>query len=184
MTQVSLAALALVTGGVVLLFLAWRTKGRAGLLAAGGWLCLPAGLWLFTRDVGIEFGMVYGLAVPGLAALAVVGLTAQRRGAVAGGLTERGIPLPGPAAVLRTLEHLVLIVVVAGAASAAVALCVGYLISSIAANRFTVAGVLLPVLWGVSAYWLGATSQPRRRAALVGLLGIAGCLVLRLGVWQ
>jgi len=183
-TQLSVAALALVCGGVLLLFLAWRTKDRVRLPVVGGWLCLLAALWLFARDAGLEYGLVYGLALPGLAALAVVGLAAQRRSAVAGGPAESGVRWPGPAAALRTLERVVLIVVVAGAACAAMALSIGYLLGASPANRFALAGVLLPVLWGVSAYWLGAASRPRVRAAVIAVLGSAGYIVLRLGVWQ
>lgn len=184
MTWLSAAALALAAGGVVLLFVAWRTKRRARLPVIGGWLTLLASLWLFVRDVGPEFGLVYGLAVPGLAALALVGVTAERRTPVAGGVAQFGVPLPGAAAVLRTLERFVLIVVVAGAASAAVALGIGYLFASSRAGRFALAGVLLPVLWGAWAYWLGAADKPRPRAVVVALLGVAGYVVLRLGVWQ
>lgn len=184
MTQLSVGAVALVSGGVLLLFLAWRTKDRVRPPVVGGWLCLLAALWLFARDAGFEYGLVYGLALPGLAALSVVVLTAQRRRAVAGKLAERSVAWPAPVAVLCTLERAVLIVVVAGIACAAMALSIGYLVSASAANRFAVAGVLLPALWGVSAYWLGATSRPRPRAAVIALLGVTGCVILRLGVWQ
>jgi hypothetical protein len=166
---------------VLLLYGAWRRGSRA--LAGGGLAGIAIATISWCTAAGPEFGLVYALTVPAVAAVAVIAAANRRRGmppVYAPAL--RRVPRPGARSTLHAAGRAGLLLPGTGLATALAALGIGYLASDDPAGRLVLAGLLLPLLWGLGSYWLLAASQPWRPAAVVALGGLAGAGFLALGV--
>lgn len=172
------ALLSIVT--VALLFAAWRCGSRAW--AAAAVVLLVAAIVTWCAAAGVEFGLVYALTLPSLAAFAVVAAANSRRGDAPGSApAARRLPAPTAAGTASAVGRTLLVLPGAGIAAALGALAIGYLLHDNAADRLVTAGLLLPLLWGLAGYWLSAARRIARPLATLAVAGIAGAAFLALG---
>ncbi len=175
------AGAALSLGFVAGLFGAWR-RG-SGAWAAAALILLLAAIVTWCAAAGVEFGLVYALTLPSLAAFALIAAVNDRRGATPRSApAARRLPAPTAGGAAQALGKVMLVVPGAGVAAALGALAIGYLLHEEAADRLVTAGLLLPLLWGLAAYWLSAARRIARPLAALAVAAIAGAAFLRLGV--
>jgi hypothetical protein len=168
-------------GTIALLFSAWRRGSGAWAAASAALLVAAIATWC--AAAGVEFGLVYALTLPSLAAFAVIAAANGRRGDAPGSApAARRLPAPTAAGTASALGRTLLVVPGAGAAAALGALAIGYLLHENAADRLVTAGLLLPLLWGLAGYWLSAARRIERPLATLAVTGIAGAAFLALGV--
>lgn len=175
------AGVALSFGTIALLFRAWRQS--SGAWAAAAVLLLIAAIATWCAAAGVEFGVVYALTLPSLAALALIAAVNDRRGDAPHTVpAARRLPAPTASGTARALGRAVLLGPGAGVAAALSALAIGYLLQEASADRLVTAGLLLPLLWGLASYWLSAARRLVRPLTTLVLAAIAGATYLALGV--
>lgn len=183
MTPAALA-LGMTIAGVVTLHASWRhPHARHWPAVTGGWLLLAGAVAAWIRAAGAEFGIAYAaLAVPPVAGILIV-MTRDARG------TRRETPRPwAPArlvsrhAIAHAACRACVAIPLAGAAS---------LLTSVAfitplpwsdADRYVLAIVVAPVVWGFLSTWAAVTSRLACTAAVFSIIVLAASAILSAGV--
>lgn len=166
-------------GGVVCLWWSWRAREpKPRLLKPLGWALLMLACLPWSRALGVEFGLAYALMVMTLAAWLLVIATAATGPAAAPEQVAQRLHWPTWRSLVRHTGLFLLVVPVAGVASALA--CVGAvrLLPWQPANSLTVVIVLQPLIWGALAYWFTAAPRIRRPLAASVLAGTAGAALI------
>lgn len=174
-----LLILAVLSGvaGILLLWWSWRApQPKPPLFMPLGWALLLLSMVLWCYAQGVEFGLVYALMVMTVAAWAVIVAGAETGPVAAQVQVEQPLRRPGWGALGRHSGLFLLVVPVAGVASAFA--CVGAmrLLPWQPVNSLIAVIVLQPVVWGALAYWFAATRslwRPLSASIAAGLAGAA-----------
>lgn len=171
----SLVALAISLGGVVTLYLSWRSARRPKWpTVATGWLLLGLSVTLWTRSGGAEFGSAdaaIAVAFCAWSVVAAVGRDSRHSG-------ERRLQprvarvIPRRTATLRVMTRAVVAAPLAGTASLLASVLLVQALPWTAVNRYVFAIVVAPIVWGLLAVWVGMTAGLWRVALL--LAGVSG----------
>lgn len=154
------AAMLVSLSGIGLLYACWRGLLRRRPLRVialgGGWALQLVALALWTQAMGAEIGVSLGLLA--MAPLAWLPVAVGASNGPANVLLQPPVALRRPAlpALVRQTVRALAVLALAGAAAALAAVAVTGLLPWQAANRFALAILLVPVLWGLGAYWICA----------------------------
>lgn len=173
---------ALVSGslGVLLLYVAWRGAGAARRwLVAAGWLLVAASCWSWAGHAGVEFGLAFAMLQVPLVAWLLVGSNTHVRSNKARPQTPVALAAPGVAGVLRHVGIFLVAVPLAGCSSALLVLALGTMLPLDEPGRIAVVILVLPIAWGLAAYWATAGASLLRPAAGLAA-GAAICAALLL----
>lgn len=150
-------------------------------MRASGWLTLVAAWGAWTLASGVEFGTVFALTTPALVAVALVwkhrkrrpGPPATPRGStVAQNSAERGTAL------MLHSTRLLLTVPLAAAASLHAGTAIAVLLPLTRPDALALGILLLPLLWGLSAYWMLMAPRFWLPAVIVSGSGVAAALLI------
>lgn len=168
--------------GLGMIFLSWKSRIQLkDTFTSVGWLLLVLALIAWIGLSGWEFGLIYGLTLPSLAALLLVGFNAESNNSGMSNLPRMQLATPSQRAVLKTVFRVLLIVPFALVTSVFISYTLGVLLLEVELNQMVLAICVLPVIWGVFAWWLLADT--RRLRPILSLIGITAlCFVPLLGV--
>lgn len=174
-------AVALGASGVTGLYCSWRRFALSGRwVVAASWLLIAASLWAWSVAAGAEFGISFGLLALSLfgGLLVLVNFEVRER--------KQARPTPTQAVAVDPRSwgrHLLLFVVSIPLAGVAAIFCTVLLCSLLpwaTADEAVLAVFLVPVVWGLAAYWACADPRPLRPAAALLLAALAPGLFLYL----
>lgn len=169
----SLAALSGIAG-VASLFAAWRERWPRRIAVSAGWGLLVLSCVLWVRAAGAEFGLVYAPLGIALCGWLAVGLTAEpRRGAPERAPAYAALGRPDRRSLARHVLLFVYVVPLAGLASILASVTLAHRLPWEPANALVAGILMMPLLWGLAAYWIVAASRPLRPA-----LALAACAAL------
>ncbi|MEX1198822.1 MAG: hypothetical protein WEB57_13310 [Pseudohongiellaceae bacterium] len=154
-------------GGVILLYLSWRTTWPSGsvparLTVAGGWLLQAVAACLWVRASNMEFGLTYALLVLTLSAWALTVFNREIRSGRQRAAESGRIMLPGTGTLGRQALRLAAAVPLAGASAAFTAIALTSLLPWPQASQLSTGVLVMPVLWGAASAWTCADPQPWR----------------------
>jgi len=169
----SLLGVALGASGVAGLYSCWRKMPLSGpLVVALSWLLVAASLWAWSQASGVEFGVSYALMGFSLVAWLVLLFNYEVRESK----QARSAPSASVTVDSRSWgRHALLFVMtlpLAGAASIFSCVWLCSFLPGHTTDKMVLAVFLVPVVWGLAAYWAGADPRPAR-PALALLLAIA-----------
>lgn len=179
MTAALLSILAVVcaTVGITLLYRSWSRRPRMSrMVPTAGWalLLIAAACWIAVD--GWEFGMVYAITVPSIPAGLLLWLVSDRRPGRVDGTQRRPLARPSWSAVRTNLVTLLLVVVLGVVASTLITSAVGLLLPFGELDRMVFIVCVMPVVWGLTAFWL--TVDARRLRPIVSLIALSGLSLL------
>ncbi|WP_022697463.1 hypothetical protein [Euryhalocaulis caribicus] len=178
------AAVLSAIAGVFCLHFAWKRRPKPGrtLPVIAGWALIAASLPLWIAASGPEYGTAYALLTMGfLAWIAVLPRAKFSRARV-----ERKPSGPVHATrgrMNRLVRHGLLFLIstpVAAVSSALFTIAALKLLPGSAANRMAFSFLLIPVVWGIAAYWTIADTKLVRPAAAIIAAGAAGAALIYL----
>lgn len=175
-------AIALVATGisVLTLYASWRRPHRRKALAnVSGWLTLGVAATFWVRYGGVEYGVAYTAMALSTIAWLLIGLTrdAPRR------QRHRPRPYVSPGPVTHhALGHAVgrAFVAIPLAGLTSLLACVAMIapLAWVTADRYVLAIMLSPILWGGLSVWAGMTSRLVRTAAVFSSIAVAASAIL------
>lgn len=173
--------LALGATGVAGLYSSWRRLPLSGpWVVSACWLLVLASLWAWSAGAGAEFGISFGLI--GLSLLGWVAVLYNFELRERKGLrptTTRAVSIDARSWGRHGLLFL-LAVPLAGAASI---LCTIWLCSLLPwhpTDKMVLAVLLVPVVWGLAAYWACADRRPLRPAGALAAAAALPALIIYL----
>jgi hypothetical protein len=161
--------------GTALLHLSWRraTPDRA-VTTAIGWLFLVGSLALWVGAAGAEYAPVFAILALPFAAWLLASVSHERRERPSTTLTRRSLHGPELAKLLNHLGLFAAVVPLAGTTSSLVATALIRWWPGEAVNSMAIGVLLMPVLWGLLAFWVCATERRLRAVSLLAGLGVLG----------
>ncbi|MQA92357.1 MAG: hypothetical protein GEU90_19375 [Gemmatimonas sp.] len=166
-------AIACTISGVALLYRSWtRRPDGARAVAAVGWLLLGATAVPWFALDGWEFGAIYAITVPSLAAGLILWLVADRRRRRAEPLPRWSVAAPGWPAVRKVMGTFLLVVPFGAVASTVVTGAAGLLLPISELNQLVFIVCVMPIVWGLFAYRMLAA--PSRRRSVLSLAALSG----------
>ena len=166
--------------GVACLFLSWKAAAPSRGLISAGWLLLLLATVCWILASGAEFGVSYVcLAIPVIAwllAFVSADVRTQRAQVFSAG------SLSMPRAKTLAKHGLLLILSLPVAAVAATLVCVAFakLLPLSNVNATVLAVFLMPLIWGIGAYWVCADPKRIRPTAWMFALGGASAAFIYL----
>lgn len=160
--------------GTGILYFSWKSKVQLKeSFTVVGWSFLVAALFCWIEFNGWEFGTLYAITLPSLAALLYVSYNAEINNSSVSSADFEPIRRPCSQLILRFVGKLFLILPFALIASIFVSYGVSILTLQSELNQMVMAICTLPIVWGLFAYWLLAdTKVIRPIASLIGLTGL------------
>lgn len=170
-------AVACTVSAVALLYRSWSRRPEGSRVAvATGWLLLAvAAAWWIALD-GWEFGTIYAITVPSLAAAGVLCLVADRRPGRVRNAPHTPMARASWRAVRANLFTFLLVFPFGVVASTLVTSAVGLLLPFGELDQLAFIVCAVPVVWGLVAFWL--TMDVRRRRPIVSLGALSGLSLL------
>lgn len=165
MEQVLVVLLALASGvaGMLCLYGSWRGWWRRPLALSCGWALLILSSWLWMAGQGVEFGIVYAsLAISILAWLAVAANYEVRRRHKTAPQRVEALVLPQGRSLWRHLLLFVGVVPLAGSAAILGSVMLAHMTGWQPVNAMVSGILLMPVLWGLGAWWVCADARLQR----------------------
>lgn len=166
--------------GVLTLYVSWRRPHRHKALAnASGWLTLGVAATFWVRYGGVEYGVAYTAMGVSTVSWLLIGLTrdAPRR--------LRAGPRPyvslGPVtrhALGDAVGRAFVAIPLAGLASLLACVAMITPLASVAADRYVLAIMLSPIVWGGLSVWAGMTSRLVRTAAVFSSIAVVASAIL------
>lgn len=169
--------------GVGLLFGSWTRRLRPRkLVMPAGWAILSLSAVVWIRFGGPEFGIAWGLIAVALIAWSFAALgREQRRPDERRPQAHAAGKRPDRRAVGLTLARILVVAVLTGVASILFSVAATTYLPWDAGNRYVLAALAAPVVWGGVAVWTATTTRlPRAAGVLVGV-SAACALLLFLG---
>lgn len=158
--------------GVACLYLSWRgVLRKGGWPVPLGWALIGLSIYLWVRAQGGEFGTAFALLVMPLFAWAVIGFAVELRSAAR--RTRDPEPATNGPGGHRWAYHagmLLLTVLLSGAAALLGASALGGLLPWEPVDAMVFAAYLMPVLWGVAAFWVSADPKVYRPVVVLAVL--------------
>lgn len=150
----TLAGLALLGGGTLVLRQAWLARRRDHRLLWAGWALVLAGMAAFWMGWGGELGIPFGLIALGLLAYSLISATHERRTAKSRPLRETALdPEERSPSWGRAIFKSLLAIVLAGIASIGLGVLFAVKGPLPEADRIIIGGLLVPILWGGGMAW-------------------------------
>lgn len=173
--------LALGAAGVAALYSSWRKLPLSGpWVVAAGWLLVAVSLWSWVAGAGAEFGISYGLiAFSLLGAVLVLYNFELRERKLARSNGTRALTID-PRSWGRHGLLLVAAVPLAGLASTLLTVWLASFLPWHPTDRMVLAVLLVPVIWGLAAWWACADSRPLRPVSVLGAAAVLPALILYL----
>lgn len=173
--------LALGATGVAGLYSSWRRLALSGAaVVAVSWLLIAASLWAWSRAVGAEFGVSFALLALSLfggLALLVNFEVRERKGDKTA--TTQAVTID-PRSWGRHLLLFFATVPLAGVAATFCTVMLCALLPWHPTDKMVLAVLLVPVTWGLAAYWACADTRPLRPVIVLLLGALAPALYLYL----
>jgi hypothetical protein len=172
-------ALATSLAGVAVLYASWRrTRGGKWVTIPAGWMLLGLSMAAWIRFGGGEFGTAYEMMAVSFVAWGFVALSREtRRSGDRRRQLRTPAVAPGRSAALRTLARVVVVVPLAGTASALAGVAVAAILPWGTTDRYVFALIAVPILWGGLSIWTGLTEKLSRAALVLAGVSVA-CSVL------
>lgn len=169
-----LAALA-----VACLFWSWKGSSKSWLMASG-WVFASLSLWAWVMASGAEFGVTLAFLVLPLIAWAMMLFNADVRQQRLQTYRQGALTAPRVQTLLYQVLLFILVVPVAGAAAVFTTTAFTLLLPVAKVNAVVTAVILIPIVWGLAAYWVCAARKLHGPAIwlLVVTGGCAGLLYL------
>ncbi|MCG8414432.1 MAG: hypothetical protein MI746_09470 [Pseudomonadales bacterium] len=165
-------------GGAGVLYFSWKSKIQLKeSFNVLGWSLLVAALFSWTGLNGWEFGTLYAITLPSLAALLYVSYNAELNGSSVAAPSFKPIKKPTGRQALSFIGKLLLILPFALTASIFVSYGVSILAVQSELNQLVMAICILPIIWGFFAYWLLADTRLVRPVA--SQIGLASLFVVQ-----
>jgi hypothetical protein len=162
--------------GIALLYRSWLRRPQGSRPAAAGWLLLVvAAAWWIALD-GWEFGLIYSITVPSLAAGIALWIVADRRPGRVAPAVHLAISRPSWSAVRENLVTFFLVVPFGVMASTLVTTAAGLLLPFGDLDQVVFIVCAVPVVWGVVACWL--TIDAHRLRPVLSLAALSGASLL------
>lgn len=167
-------------GGLAVLYLAWRRPGRSIPLLVLGWGLLVVSALPWAAAGGADRGPALAMVAVSAAALLLIGITGQWRGAAPRRRRE-ATPAAEPAGGTGW-GHWSLVILVAGPLAAAAAFALGLPFMRVdswaESDRLVASAFAIVILWSAAAVWVCATPRLMRATATLAGLTAAGAVVL------
>lgn len=150
-----LLALACTAAGIILLHRSWsRRPQRSRVAVATGWMLFAvAAAWWIAAE-GWEFGTIYAITVPSLAAGGLLWVVADRRPGRVRVTHRKPVARPSWSAVRANLLTFLLAVPFGVLASTLVTSAMGLLLPFGELDQLAFIVCIMPVVWGLVAFWL------------------------------
>tara|TARA_R110001599_G_scaffold353826_1_gene599283 strand:- start:56851 stop:57390 length:540 start_codon:yes stop_codon:yes gene_type:complete len=175
----SIIALLLITTGVIGLYFSWRRPGPGKhWVVAVSWLLIALSVGFWSRAWGLEFGIVYSCLALSLCGGLVLLLNYEVRERKQVRPVETQLVVINPRSWGRHITLLVTVLPVAGAVAVMGSVLFASWLPWQTVNAMVFAGFMVPVVWGLAAYWACADPMPARPACV--LLTVALPLALYL----
>tara|TARA_R110001592_G_scaffold363396_2_gene687699 strand:+ start:120351 stop:120890 length:540 start_codon:yes stop_codon:yes gene_type:complete len=175
----SIIALLLISAGVTGLYFSWRRTGPGKhWVVAGSWLLIALSLGFWSRAWGLEFGIVYSCLALSLCGGLVLLLNYEVRERKQVRPVETQLVVINPRSWGRHIMLLVTVLPVAGAVAVMGSVLMASWLPWQTVNAMVFAVFMIPVVWGLAAYWVCADPMPARPACT--LLSVALPLALYL----
>jgi hypothetical protein len=160
-------------GGLVLLRLAWRQRGRRPEAVLGGWLMIASGFLALCVHSGAELGIAYATMALSIFSYLVIAATFERRASRNVSATDRALEpevrrVNLPRAVVKSL----LAIVLAGVTSVGFGVAFAVSMPLDPPDRIMIGGLLVPLLWGGGMAWTLSDPKLLRATALLTLLSV------------
>lgn len=160
--------------GIVLLRQAWLRRGRARMLALGGWFAVGGGFYALMYAEGAEIGVTYGLLALSIGAYGTILANIQlsdRAAQVDKG--DRALePEQRRTNIPRAIAKSLLAIVLAGVAAIGIGVAFAVSMPLEPQDRIMIGGLLVPVLWGGGMAWTLSDAKLARAAILLTLVSI------------
>jgi hypothetical protein len=166
-------------GGAALLYASWRGRLQPKRLAVtGGWLLIAVSVGFWIRAVGAEFGIAIAAMQLSIVAWTLVMANRHIRRSIGRRQEPSGLDLPRFQSVVHHSGRFLLAVPLAAGSGTLLVLAAVALLPWSEVDRLALAVLLVPLIWGVLAYW--ACLERRLARPALGLLagGALGALVL------
>ncbi|OFE13078.1 hypothetical protein PHACT_07945 [Pseudohongiella acticola] len=189
MLTVAAIALLLNGAGVGLLYLSWRDRADSKKWRVpAAWALLALAMWVWTLASGVEFGVVQVFLVSAVLAWLLVLFNARKRSpdrAARRELSDRpaiassaGLALPNASAFARQCWLFIVVVPLAGAASALATTALAQLLPWQQGDRLVLTLYAMPAVWGVACWWACAVPKSYWPALTFTLAMLVSFLVL------
>jgi len=174
------SAVACTVAALVLLYRSWSrtlSGSRATVLTAWTLLLVASACWVALG--GWEFGTIYAITVPSVAALPLLWLVADRRTGRVVATPRRRLSKPSWTGIAKHLRTFLLVVVLGILASTLITSAVGLLLPFGEINQLVFIVCVMPTVWGLIAFWLAMDADRRRPVlSLVALSAISLVAIL------
>jgi hypothetical protein len=159
--------------GTALLHLSWRraTPNRT-VTTAIGWLFLVGSLALWVSAAGAEYAPIFAILALPFAAWLLAGVSQERRERPLTTLTRRSLRGPELASFLNHLGLFAAVVPLAGIVASLTTTVLIRWWPGEAVNNVAIGVLLMPVIWGLLAFWVCATERRLRTLSLLAGLGV------------
>lgn len=176
------SALLLTIAGIGCLFASWRrvAMARGPYVTPLGWLLLLLTMPLWSRALGLEFGISYALLCTALVALLTALLNYELRQGRQRHIASEPLQLPAGSALGRHLLLFLLAVPLAGVVSAFSTTAAMLMLPVQTGNALVATLLLLPLVWGGAACWVCADPKLHRPTLTLLALLVASTLLLYL----
>jgi hypothetical protein len=175
----AIAAVFTGASGVVLLYASWRKRLRPKrLVVPCGWSLIAISFWFWIRFAGAEFGTV--IAAMQLSIVAWIFVLTNRHMRRSNGRQQEPVAmnLPRFQAILHHSSRFLIAVPLAAGAGTMLVLAASILLPWSDANRLAFAVLVMPLMWGVLAYWACLDTRLLRPALGLVAAGTLGAAVL------
>lgn len=146
--------------GTGILYFSWKLKPQLKeTFTIAGWCLLVTAMLFWIELTGWEFGTIYAFTLPSLAALIYVVFNTEINGSKSQEASFQSISLPARRQLVGFIVRLFLILPFALAASVFVSYGLSIVLVASELNQLVLAICILPVIWGLFAYWLLADTR-------------------------
>jgi len=172
--MIAILASATTLMSISLIYSSWRRWLNPRLLVnLVGWLLLGGSAWLWAQAAGWEFGAVYFIAALPLAAWLFTALQGTWRARNSSPAHTQKLTVPAWPTLARHFGLALLVLPIAGLASALLSLVLTSLLPWQEINRLALITLLMPMLWGLFMFWCCADQKVMRPATTIIVVGLA-----------
>jgi hypothetical protein len=179
MMAYAIAAVLAGASGVVSLYASWRQRLQPKRLAVPcAWLLIAVSFWFWIRFAGAEFGTV--IAAIQLSIVAWILVLTNRHVRRSNGRRQEPVAmnLPRFQAIVHHSSRFLVAVPLAAATGTMLVLAASVLLPWSDVNRLAFAVLMMPLMWGVLAYWACLDTRLLRPALGLVAAGFLGAAVL------
>ncbi|WP_416307788.1 hypothetical protein [Neptunicella sp. SCSIO 80796] len=157
--------------GIACLYKSWNSKIKSSAQVWTGWGSLTISAWCWIQSSGAEFGLSYALISLSVVALILIGWKAEIAVSPKVAIQPEHVIVYRPAAIPRNLLLFLLTVPVAGMAAMMITMLLNSLLPLSRVNMMVLSVYLMPVVWGLAAYWVCADDKLARPALGLSVMG-------------